>query len=696
MPARAAFFILLALCCGAGGPKPGKAVLKISGYGLLGDLRLKRLVRVMELEKKKPEFFSANFIEDSALILGAKLRDDGFLRPAINAEITLEDGRLLRHGWKDNQEEPLPRPLLAREVHFFIQSGVRYHYVKLRFSGLTALPVKRARAFFVETSGIIPLKQNRIYSPERLRRGIGNLELALNRLGYQDARVTATNIVQNDGTGAVEAQVRVAQGPQFIVRSIRQAVFFNNVPIPAESRTNFPGRPYSKLWEQDYTLVVKTNYYQRGYPEVDVDLQRTGDFEEHGHRFLDLLALVHTGPRVRVGGVGITGNRRTQTGYLERRVPLKQGEWLDRIKAEQGRYRLSRLGVFDSVDLRYQAIDTNLWDVTYGVAEGKRIDTSVLFGWGSWDLLRGGVEINQYDLWGLAHNQQLKLIQSFKSSSGTYTYNIPELLGQDADLFLNASGLRRQEISFTRIEYGGGIGVRRFFHDIGTDATVRYNYGILQATEANISFAPVSSQSPAVGEIISDLRYDRRDNPLYPHKGYDVLANIELATRYLGGDDTFQRVEIATSYHWPLNDSEWIHLGLRHGVAATVGGSSSDLPFVRRFFPGGENSVRGYQEGEASPRNAQGQIVGAETYLTGNIEFEQALTPKWSIVGFVDGVGFAESLRQYPENQVLVSAGGGLRWRTIVGPVRLEYGRNLNPRPRDPSGTVQFSLGFPF
>ncbi|HZL43220.1 MAG TPA: BamA/TamA family outer membrane protein [Verrucomicrobiae bacterium] len=40
--------------------------------------------------------------------------------------------------------------------------------------------------------------------------------------------------------------------------------------------------------------------------------------------------------------------------------------------------------------------------------------------------------------------------------------------------------------------------------------------------------------------------------------------------------------------------------------------------------------------------------------------------------------------------------GGGLRWRTIVGPVRLEYGYNLSRRPGDPSGTLHFSLGFPF
>jgi outer membrane translocation and assembly module TamA len=38
----------------------------------------------------------------------------------------------------------------------------------------------------------------------------------------------------------------------------------------------------------------------------------------------------------------------------------------------------------------------------------------------------------------------------------------------------------------------------------------------------------------------------------------------------------------------------------------------------------------------------------------------------------------------------------GVRYQTIVGPIRLEYGRNLNPRPHDPLGTLQVSVGFPF
>jgi len=169
-----------------------------------------------------------------------------------------------------------------------------------------------------------------------------------------------------------------------------------------------------------------------------------------------------------------------------------------------------------------------------------------------------------------------------------------------------------------------------------------------------------------------------------------------LGSSWLGGDANYQRFEAAGSYHFPLYDGAWMNLGLSHGVVLTVGAREQDLPFNRRFFPGGEHSIRGYQEGEASPRDATGQFVGAESYVLGNIEFEQALTRSFSLVIFSDSIGFARDLNNYPLNEALFSAGAGLRWKTILGPIRVEYGHNLNPRPGDPSGTIHFSMGFPF
>ena len=114
------------------------------------------------------------------------------------------------------------------------------------------------------------------------------------------------------------------------------------------------------------------------------------------------------------------------------------------------------------------------------------------------------------------------------------------------------------------------------------------------------------------------------------------------------------------------------------------------------FFPGGDGSIRGYQEGAAAPRDASGLFIGAKAYTQFNLELEQALTSKWSAVVFFDALGTAARLADLPWQEKLYSAGVGVRYQTVIGPVRLEYGHNLNPRQRDPSGTVLLSIGFPF
>jgi outer membrane translocation and assembly module TamA len=132
------------------------------------------------------------------------------------------------------------------------------------------------------------------------------------------------------------------------------------------------------------------------------------------------------------------------------------------------------------------------------------------------------------------------------------------------------------------------------------------------------------------------------------------------------------------------------------GSAISFGDVAENLPFNRRYFPGGANSIRGYPEGEASPRNAQDKFVGAETYTLLTVEFEQALTRAWSVVFFSDSLGQSRRLDDFPWEEGLFSVGGGIRWRTIVGPVRAEYGYNLRRREGDPTGAFHFSIGYPF
>jgi outer membrane protein insertion porin family len=675
-----------------------RASFKISGYGPIGNRELTRVVRMLQPGDQPPLIYDPGFVEDAAVIIIGTIGRDGFLKPKISAEVTTEDGARQTFEWTEPTRAPLPRPLPIKKVRFKIREGILYHYGAINFEGLTALTAKEARAYFVETGLLVPLKRSRVYTPGNLKRSSNNLQEILERRGYRDARVEILNADENHATGNVDVKLKITEGSKFIVSSVK-----TEVQTPPEiPDLQLPGGPadtnavYSSAWVQDFRQAVQRFWFRHGFPDTTVDLTVRTNSSLTSTTRVDVVATVATGPQILLHDVKFEGAQKSDPRVLEDRARLKSGEPLNRLRVEAGRVRLTRLGIFDSVGVRYDVVSTNRRDVVYLVDEGKRLDVSVLAGWGSYELLRGGLEFEAFNVLGRAHHARLRLMQSFKASSADFIYGMPELLGEDLDVFLTSHGLLREEVSFRREEYGGGLGVRKRLRGISTDVSLRYEYKVLNAADADADISLQGLPSANVGSVIGELQHDRRDNPLYPRRGYKVFTRIEVGAEPLGGDANYQRFETAAAWHVPLYGGAWFNLGVSHGVVLTAGDSAEDLPFNRRFFPGGENSIRGYQEGEASPRDDAGELVGAESFVLGNIEFEQALTRSFSFVAFVDALGFARELKDYPASTGLVSAGAGIRWKTIVGPVRLEYGHNLNPREEDPSGTLHFSLGFPF
>jgi outer membrane protein assembly complex protein YaeT len=523
------------------------------------------------------------------------------------------------------------------------------------------------------------------------------LREAYSRAGYQNAIVTTNSLARDEVRGAVDVEVKVEEGLPSSVRSVLVKIYESGQEKTNLERRLTPNESFSQLWQQKLSRQLQAEQYSMGYPDATVEFTTLARETISGTNRIDLLARIERGQLVYLHDIRFEGNKRTETFVLNGRVTLKEGGLLNRVEAERSRRRLARLGVFESVRIRYNEVDEDERDVVFDLQEAKPISVSVLAGVGSYELLRGGVEVEHRNVLGLAHNLRLRGMQSFKASKGDLLYTVPEVLGENVNLFLQGSGLRREEVSFTRKEYGGSLGLQKRLIPIKTDFSLRYDYEFLNALQTDAAKTNLTGvQEARSAAIILEMNHDRRDQPLLPHRGLKLFSRMEYATASLGGNVDYQRIILGGSYHIDLRGGRLVHLGLTHGVSFTVGGTPDELPFNKRFFPGGENSVRGYQEGEASPLDDHGDQLGAETYTQSNLEFEQLLTKTWSVVGFFDAVGFAQQRDNYPWDEGLYSVGGGLRWRTLIGPIRLEYGYNLHRREHDPVGTLHFSVGFPF
>jgi outer membrane protein insertion porin family len=701
---RAAPWCLLLVCMvlpgspllGAPPSREKPAKVSVSGLGWLRDHELRvSLDRLLGAERGP--LINANGIDDAAFLLISALHSEGYLKPEMSVEVEQPDGKKMRLAYDSTLTTVLPRTLEGKAVEFQVHPGVWYHLTDIRLTGLNAVGLSDGQRYFVGETVLFTGTTARAYSPTQLNQSRENLQEELRRLGYADAQVLLSDVAIDDHTGAVTVGVDVKQGPRWQVKSLQfEGEKGKGAELGKMDRFVHKQNDWSPLWEQDVTSEVRKAFLERGYPDVTVRLTQTATATSESLMWVTVVAHVDAGTLVRMGPVKFQGQERTKESVLLRRVDAKPGEPLNLTALEQARYRLARLGVFEKVELTYDPPTGDERTPVFTLKEGRTLETSLLFGYGSYEELRGGVEVRQYNLFGLAHQSRLSLVESMKSSQGEYNYTVPEIFGKSVDGTARVFGLQRQELSFDREEYGGSLLLSRQVPWLGVEGSGGYTYQALRNTDDSLSTSATDNKQVNVASIDLNLTRDRRDNPLKPTHGYWLFAKVEAASRYLGGAVDYQRFEFGGSYHTRWGSGHWIHVGLTHGVITTFGTDDTTLPVNIRFYPGGDTSIRGYREGEAAPRGPDGRFIGAKSYVLANLEFEQALVKNFSVVEFGDALGTAVELKDYPFNEKLFSAGLGLRYNTLIGPLRAEYGRNLNRRPGDPAGTLLISVGFPF
>jgi len=173
------------------------------------------------------------------------------------------------------------------------------------------------------------------------------------------------------------------------------------------------------------------------------------------------------------------------------------------------------------------------------------------------------------------------------------------------------------------------------------------------------------------------------DDPLYARKGFSLSGEIRVGSDALWSDFSF--AQVLGSARWVRGWGEQGRVIARGQFGRTFGGNLQGLPTSLRFYAGGDRSVRGYAYQEISPEDAVGDPIGGRNLLVGSLEYEHMFDEQWGMAGFVDaGNAFndvSEGLR--------IGIGTGLRWRSPIGPVRVDVGHGLD----DPKRGWQLHIG---
>jgi outer membrane translocation and assembly module TamA len=211
----------------------------------------------------------------------------------------------------------------------------------------------------------------------------------------------------------------------------------------------------------------------------------------------------------------------------------------------------------------------------------------------------------------------------------------------------------------------------------------------IEEDEIDRQFLPYSTTS-----LAGSLLRDRRSNPFNPESGYFFATAVEWAYPLFGAESDFLKFFGRYQHFLPL----WSNL--MFSFTSRLGMGTGIMPIPERFFAGGSNSFRGTRYDQLGPKDpGTGKPVGGKALLLFNFEFSFPLTSRikelYGVVFYDKGNVFSD-VKSLDVTDLEDALGLGLRYRSPLGPVRLEMGWNPRAAQGDPKILVFITIGHIF
>jgi outer membrane protein insertion porin family len=417
---------------------------------------------------------------------------------------------------------------------------------------------------------------------------------------------------------------------------------------------------------------------------------------------VDVRLVVEPGRRTVVDHVVVAGLERTEDIVVRRELTLEEGQPLGLDLLLECQRRLSALGLFERVSLgELDPERTDRRDVVVSLREAPVTTLAYGVGYAERDLLRASVEATRRNLFGMDRTLSAFARGSFRGTRFLLSYREPYFLGRKRELYATAFWEEEDRVTFDFNRLGGLLQTARTVRGrlslIGRylfQKTRVYNIEV-PIEELDRQFRNYTVSGPSASVV-----YDTRDDPLEPRRGRFLGTDLQLSLEPLGGD-SFVKGFVQSASYQRLATRATLALSARLGLGRTIGsGEPLGLPFPERFFAGGDYGPRGYALDTAGPLapGTNGELfpTGGNALVFGGAELRFELGRRLSLGTFLDSGNVYLLVRNIDLRDLRYSAGLGLRYRTPLGPIRVDWGYKLNRRPEESASHFHFTIGNAF
>jgi outer membrane protein insertion porin family len=452
------------------------------------------------------------------------------------------------------------------------------------------------------------------------------------------------------------------------------------------------------------TLLPKISAYEGGFffqPDVQRDLGRLENFymnnayrgteisaqiEEISENKFNLEFSVNEGEQVAIDRIIVTGHKATKTSTILREVQVSETGLARYDQIRETERRLANLGIFSEVRIEEIPLSPQRVNLLIRVREGNRNYASLGIGletksdpqtfavWNNEIRPRGTAEFTrnnilgiaaQFSIFGQVSTREKRLVFSWEQPY--FFFNIP------LATYVNAWYEEEERKSFSFDRRGVHLGLIKIISSeknmnllttLGYEKTILTELYVLES-EIDRQYFPYSKTSIAESFIL-----DRRNDPFNVQRGYFLSAALEWAYPLFNAESNFLKLFTKYQHFVPIFPA-WTFSG-----TFRLGLGRGKMPIHERFFAGGSNSFRGTRFDELGPKDSlSGQPTGGKALLLFNFEMTFPLLSAFKDLhgAFFYDVGNVWGLRGDVDLASLQNALGlGLRYRTPLGPIRLE------------------------
>ncbi len=580
-----------------------------------------------------------------------------------------------------------------------VDEGAKAYITKIRFTGNHAFSDKKlAEQMETSTKGLLWwIFDSGKLDMQKLRQDTDRLSSFYFNSGYIRARVGEPD-VQVEGE-RITITIPVEEGPRYNVGKVDiEGDFVKPKDELTASLKIKKGEVYNRDLVRQDILNLRDAYADFGYAFAEIDPMVNINDKD---RLVDIAYKANKGKKVYFERINIVGNTATRDKVIRRELRVEEQGLYSARNLRRSSERLHRLDYFENIDMATSpGTEDDKLDLRVEVTEKKTGTFSIGAGYSTLDGPIGMFDISQRNFLGRGERLSLTGQIGGRNQRFSLSFNEPWMFDIPLSNTYEIYNWIRTFPDYGKDAYGGTV---RFAYPIWREslyASIKYRFESAKVSDVADDAAKIIQDQEGratTSSVMGGFKWDTTDNFFLPTKGTEHSISVEHAGTPFGGSNTFTRYMLSTGWWFPVR---WGWVGHLEGKMGYVTeDKKGGLPLYEKFYLGGINSLRGFERYSVSPRDAAtGDRIGGTRMWIGTAEVRFPVMSKAGLYGvmFYDtGNSYAES-DTWDVKNLRSSVGLGVRWMSPMGPLRLEWGVNIDPEPDESKSVFDFALGGTF